>query len=83
MTKSTSGDEIDVEHAKRKSTPNDGKPEFEDSKFRCGMVAHPHRFLGGPAFADAITGALFADALGIGQGCDSDDPDAFLKREAA
>lgn len=46
--------------------------EFDGSRYVCGLVCHPGRYLGTPDFGDEYISPLFAEALGIGKGCDSD-----------
>lgn len=41
--------------------------------YRCGLASNASRYLGTPAYGDGVLGALFAKALGFGEGCDSDD----------
>lgn len=48
--------------------------QFEGDRFVCGMVRNPSRYMDVPPFADEIIGAMFARALGVGKGCDSDAP---------
>lgn len=49
--------------------------EFADGKFHCGMVRQPSRYMLLPNnWADGAIGSLFAQMLGIGKGCDADDP---------
>lgn len=43
--------------------------------WRCGLTIDPHRYVAGLAgkpFADTILAPLFAEALGIGRGCDAE-----------
>jgi hypothetical protein len=46
--------------------------QFEGGRFWCGMTRTPGAYMGAPDFADGILGPMFAEALGIGRGCDSD-----------
>ena len=48
--------------------------EFGDGRFWCGLVRNPSSYLDMPAFGDPVVGAIFAQALGVGRGCDSDAP---------
>lgn len=49
--------------------------EFADGKFQCGMVRQPSRYMPLPnEWADEAIGSLFAQMLGVGKGCDADDP---------
>ncbi len=48
--------------------------EFADGRFWCGLVRTPSEYLDTPAFGDHVLGAIFAQALGVGRGCDSDIP---------
>ncbi len=45
--------------------------EFDDGRFWCGLVRNPSSYLDTPAFGDHMVGAIFAQALGVGRGCDS------------
>lgn len=46
--------------------------EYEDGRFLCGMIRHPGRYMGLPNdWADGFIGSLFAEALGVGRGCDA------------
>lgn len=47
--------------------------EFDAGRFVCGMIRQPGRYMGLPDWGDAHMGALFAEALGAGKGCDADD----------
>ena len=49
--------------------------ECEDGRFRCGLVRHASRYMTLPNdWADPALGTLFAEALGVGRGCDASDP---------
>ncbi|WP_311276785.1 hypothetical protein [Methylobacterium sp. WCS2018Hpa-22] len=52
--------------------------EYEDGRFVCGMIRHPSRYMPDLPndWADGYLGSLFAQALGAGKGCDTDDADA-------
>lgn len=47
----------------------------EETRFRCGMVLSPTRFMFLPPDpeADLILGTMFAEMLAVGRGCDSED----------
>ena len=45
--------------------------EFDDGRFLCGLVRNPSKYLDTPAFGDHMLGAIFAQVLGVGRGCDS------------
>ena len=45
--------------------------EFVDGRFWCGLVRNPSTYLDTLAFGDHMLGAIFAQALGVGRGCDS------------
>lgn len=46
--------------------------EWEEGRFWCGLVRSPSKYLApGKEFADAVVGAAFAQALGVGVGCDA------------
>lgn len=48
--------------------------DYDDGRFVCGMTRRPSRYMGLPNdWADPMIGSLFADALGIGRGCDAGD----------
>jgi hypothetical protein len=47
---------------------------FEDGRFWCGMTRTPGAYMGQPGWADEMLGRMFAEALGIGIGCDSNAP---------
>ncbi len=47
--------------------------EWDDRRFRCGLVTRPSAYLGTPRSKDLAYGAFHARMLGIGKGCDSDD----------
>jgi hypothetical protein len=51
--------------------------EFDGGRFHCGLVRHPQQFIPIPDFAAETLGRLFASVLGVGRGCDSDDPDGY------
>jgi len=55
--------------------------EFEEGRFVCGIVKAPSRYIGTPDFGDAFIGAMIAQALGIGMGCDSAIADPDCSRE--
>jgi hypothetical protein len=46
--------------------------QFEGGRFVCGMVKNPSRYMDTPDFGGQIIGGMFAKALGIGRGCDSE-----------
>lgn len=48
--------------------------EKHGDRYACGLVTNASAYLGSPEFGDAYIGRLVGDALGIGRGCDSDDP---------
>ncbi|MBA9070481.1 hypothetical protein FHR71_004247 [Methylobacterium sp. RAS18] len=49
--------------------------EFEGGRFHCGMVRRPGRYMALPNdWADQFLGPLFAQLLGVGRGCDAEDP---------
>ena len=57
--------------------------EHEGSRFGCGMIRRPGHYMQLPNdWADAHLGALFAEALGAGKGCDADDPEPPLTLRA-
>ncbi len=45
--------------------------EFDAGRFWCGLVRNPSSYLDTPAFGNHMLGAIFAQALGVGRGCDS------------
>ena len=45
--------------------------EFTNGRFWCGLARNPSEYLDTPAFGDHMLGAIFAQALGLGRGCDS------------
>ena len=47
--------------------------EFADSRFWCGLVRRPSRYLGIPASGDRLIRAMVHTALSIGEGCDASD----------
>lgn len=49
--------------------------EHDEGRFTCGLIRHASRYLPDLPndWADAHLGGIFAEALGAGQGCDSDD----------
>jgi hypothetical protein len=47
--------------------------EYADGRFWCGLVRHPHRYLGTPAASNRFIGPMVHDALCIGEGCDATD----------
>lgn len=50
--------------------------ERRDGRFVCGLILRPSHYLRLPNdWADEHLGGVFADALGVGKGCDADDPD--------
>lgn len=52
--------------------------EHEDGRAWCGLVRHPARHLLRHDAPAAVTGMLsvhIASVLGLGSGCDADDPD--------
>ena len=57
--------------------------EFEAGRFWCGLVRNPSSYLDMPAFGDPVVGAIFARAVGIGRGCDSDAPGTLALVEQA
>lgn len=57
--------------------------EREGDRFVCSMIRRPGHYMQLPNDgADAHLGALFAKALGVGKGCDADDPDPPLTLRA-
>ncbi|WP_092044133.1 hypothetical protein [Methylobacterium pseudosasicola] len=49
--------------------------ECEDGRFLCGLIRRPGHYMALPNdAADPMLGRLFAQALGVGRGCDSSDP---------
>lgn len=46
--------------------------QFEESRFVCGMVRNPSRYIDTPKAADDFIGAMIGEALGVGKGCDSE-----------
>ncbi len=48
--------------------------EFDAGRFWCGLVRNSSSYLDMPAFGDPVVGAIFAQALGVDRGCDSDAP---------
>lgn len=51
--------------------------EYEDARAYCGLVRHPARHMFSqevPPGETARLSVLFASMLGLGQGCDADDP---------
>ena len=49
--------------------------EFEGGRLRCGLVRRPSLYMRLPnEWADALLGSLFAQMLGVGKGCDAEDP---------
>ena len=56
--------------------------EFNTGRFACGMIRRPGYYIQLPDQGDAHMGALFAEALGAGKGCDADDPELHLTRRA-
>ena len=57
--------------------------EFDAGRFWCGLVRNPSSYLDMPAFGDPVVGAIFARAVGIGRGCDSDAPGTLALVEQA
>ncbi len=50
--------------------------EFENGRFHCGLVRRPSLYMRLPNdWADPILGSLFSQALGVGKGCDAEDPE--------
>ena len=48
--------------------------EFETGRYWCGLVRHPHKYLGiGFQEADTVLGPMVAEAIGVGQGCSMED----------
>lgn len=47
--------------------------ERDDSRFWCGLLRVPHKYLGTFPEADYLLQPTFAYMLGAGAGCDSDD----------
>ena len=47
--------------------------EWDDRRFRCGLVVRPSAYLGTDRKKDMAYGTFHARMLGIGKGCDSDD----------
>ncbi len=47
--------------------------EFADGRFWCGLVRHPGRYLGTPAFSNRLIRPMVHEALSIGEGCDASD----------
>lgn len=47
--------------------------EFEADRFVCGMIRRLGHYMGLPDWGDVHMGALFAEALRAGKGCDVDD----------
>jgi len=47
--------------------------EFADGRFWCGLVRHPGRYLGTPAFSNRLLRPMVHAALSIGEGCDTSD----------
>ena len=52
--------------------------KFDTGRFLCGMIRRPGHYMQLPDWGDAHLGALFADALRAGEGCDADDPEPHL-----
>lgn len=48
--------------------------DWDGARFRCGLVTTPSRYTGRPADQDLVVGTIAARMLGVGRGCDSDDP---------
>jgi hypothetical protein len=47
--------------------------EFEGGRFVCGMIRRPGHYMGLPNdWADGPIGAMIANALGAGRGCDAE-----------
>lgn len=50
--------------------------EFDAGRFWCGMVRSPHKYLGVAEWVGDSMRAPFQLLLGVGRGCDSEDPEA-------
>lgn len=48
--------------------------EWSGGSYRCGLVVRPAHYLGAPDYDEVndYLGALIANRLGVGRGCDSD-----------
>jgi hypothetical protein len=49
--------------------------EFEEGRFWCGLVRTPHKYIDGISpWADDYIRSSFTLLLGVGRGCDAEDP---------